>query len=116
MMFRGPYMIKHVQVNEDIALCNADHGYYLVFWDQNIPLGDLYVEKGENISAAELREKKQNAIRPAREWYNSRKANISGEESNHLSVSVVICTRNRSVPLQRCLDSIAHQTKKPLEV
>lgn len=138
-----PYQIEHIQIDkkEHLNLLPiVGKRYYYVFWWKYIPLGHLYIEeKGvDNIHKAVLE-----AMLPALKKYDSNTTVINELQTSYLSnnytqfellvekilskyininipatveVSVVICTRNRSESLRRCLEKINEQTCMPIEI
>lgn len=145
----APYIIQHIQLqkhwdNIDISP-NQESGYYLVFWWENIPLGDLFLEKGEQFSAETLAEKIKRSIEPALGFYATYRnqqvnkinsttnapdtfLNMQAMISNILNnfpgiylpqktnISVIICTRNRCSFLQKTLDAFLQQKCQPAEI
>ncbi|MEJ7766833.1 MAG: glycosyltransferase family A protein, partial [Chitinophagaceae bacterium] len=142
------YIIQHIQLDScqnglALPLIN-ENGYYLVFWWKQVPLGQLYIERGVEPASDLLRNDIYGAIKPAVEAYSSEKeltslgfkeAFLAHEERglfkimnkvllNYLTpsvpasvgISVVICTRNRAVSLQRCLISLMGQKCIPAEI
>jgi glycosyltransferase involved in cell wall biosynthesis len=118
--------------------------YYFSYWWKKIPLGHLFIEQHEPHNAEISRQKIWGAIAPAIQFYqmktgiragdlnlfflqrNYRDFNqnmdrlFSGYTNGKLpgmaDVSVIICTRNRSQDLYRCLHSLFAQTCLPSEV
>ncbi len=112
-----PYIIKHVQLKEldNISVPDTqEKGYYFVFWHNDIPVGDLYLKRFETYSEQELKEKIVQKTQTTLDHYKSKGFLIdkSREYSSEIKVSVVICTRNRSLHLQKCLDSFRNQKKR----
>lgn len=102
-----PYEIIHVQLENgifpDIPVSDV-HGRYIVFWKKNQAVGDCYLEKG---------------IKLNREHLNQVVIPDTIDEPAHFTavdVSIVICTRNRSNDLKKCLESLRHQLCKPAEI
>ncbi|HMI59959.1 MAG TPA: glycosyltransferase family A protein, partial [Puia sp.] len=118
--------------------------YYFSYWWKKIPLGHLFVEQYELQDAKIAQEKIWGAIAPAIQFYQERTGIRAGHinffflERNYrdfnrdmdrlfsgytnrklpemADVSVIICTRNRSRDLHRCLRSLFAQTCLPAEV
>lgn len=119
-------------------------GQYIVFWWKCIAIGELYVKAGVELNDAILRKKIIKAIEPAVDMYmsgkppeaiNFKKAFLNKDHNEFSSgmheifsnfipgmippgadVSVVICTRNRSEYLRKCLESFGNQKCMPLEI
>ena len=119
-------------------------GQYIVLWWRCIAIGEVYVKPGVEINDDILRKKIIRAIEPAVDMYmsgkppeaiNFKKAFLNKDHnefsrgmheifSNFIpgmippsaDVSVVICTRNRSEHLRKCLESFGNQKCMPLEV
>ena len=117
---------------------------YLVFWWKCIPLGDLYLNNSEGLDGVKLRQRIIKQIRPAIEMYTLGRGIsltdffsgfLSGDHerfSQHMDeilsrfipritppsvdVSVIICTRNRSSHLKKCLESLSNQRCQPVEI
>jgi glycosyltransferase involved in cell wall biosynthesis len=138
-----PYQIEHIQVNENEqlnVLPLVGKRYYYVFWWNHIPLGHLYVEeKGiDNFHDAVLE-----AILPTLKKYDTNETFINEVQASYSSnkysefvnlvekilykylninipsrveVSIIICTRNRSESLRKCLEKINQQTCMPSEI
>lgn len=144
-----PYQIQHLQLQAifepDSFLPQSGQSHYCIFWWENIPLGEFFLEWYEQWRAADLRIKILNAIEPALDNYISRLPRIQGNykdaflknnkaaffsiineilqpfvesnTANNLSpATVIICTRNRTADLKRCLESLAAGTVQPAEV
>ena len=119
-------------------------GQYIVLWWRCIAIGELYIRPGVELNDVILRGKIIVAIEPAVDMYmagkppkasNFKRAFVNkrhGEFSAGMTeifsnfiprmtppgadVSVVICTRNRSEQLRKCLESFGNQKCVPLEV
>jgi len=118
-------------------------GYYCIFWWTNIPLGELFIEPKSSISKEGFERMMEKAIQPAIDFYvgqggihdkdgrfspvNDREAfaglmdavsarYISTTLPEVVDVSIVICTRNRSSSLKRCLDMLQNQKSRPYEI
>ena len=141
-----PYIILHLQLqdrNPDIVFTNQkEFGYYYVFWWNQIPLGHLYIEKNEVIRGDDCRKMIISAITPAITFY-LKESNlikqfeelfflndlsyleiaekafspyITTSHPKKASISVIICTRNRSESLKSCLESLHQQVCMPEEI
>lgn len=125
-------------------IVEPDQQYYFSCWWKDIPLGHLFVEQSELSCSAELPHRLWEAIAPAIAFYqkkaqmgagnikslflqknyelfNRNMDRLFGSYTDHLlpemlEVSVIICTRNRSNDLQRCLLSLFQQTCLPAEI
>ncbi len=119
-------------------------GYYCVFWWKQIPLAHLYVERNRIMDRKELMKEILDAIAPAIDDYlrlNGRKTNgykdiflqdefrpfadrmnvifknfTPTSYPSQVNVSLIICTRNRSEYLRRCLDSLQTLIAAPSEI
>ncbi|MGE5944860.1 MAG: glycosyltransferase family 2 protein [Flavobacteriales bacterium] len=140
----NPYIIRHVQLKtQNISVATTlevDKSYYFVFWWLNIPLGHLYVEKGDHI---DFTKKMFEAVVPSLKKYYDDDQHINdiisayknkdflkfslliektlspyllNEIPDNVDISVVICTRNRSESLINTLESLNSQVCKPREI
>lgn len=120
-------------------------GNYCVFWWRHLPLGEIMLEWYDQPDAIELRLKILDAIEPAMDNYISRLAGVQGNYkdaflkkekevfANMLQqvlgpfsetevhgqlplATVIICTRNRTADLERCLKSLYAGRAQPAEV
>jgi len=119
-------------------------GYYCVFWWLDIPLGQLFIEKNQEPTTEELFKNVFSVIHPAIDFYaDSRKIERSDYKKTFfendwrnfnremdkifsaflpqafpqaIDISVVICTRNRSVHLKNCLERLKSQRSLPGEI
>jgi glycosyltransferase involved in cell wall biosynthesis len=117
---------------------------YCVYWWKQVPLAHLYLEKNELAGAAALRSRIASEMEPVIRFYSHRHhmqatGCTAAFEHNDLpafarlmeavfspvtavalppgvDISVVICTRNRSRMLQRCLDALLRQASLPAEI
>jgi glycosyltransferase involved in cell wall biosynthesis len=142
-----PYHITHVPLHagpDMPPLIQQGQGNYLVFWWEQVALGDVYLEAGQVPDEEEYRSVVLKAIGPAVQHYAA-KASISEEnwpawyrqqefrrwaEWMHtlftpyrlvalpprVPVSVVICTRNRAPILRLCLESLRGLACQPEEI
>jgi glycosyltransferase involved in cell wall biosynthesis len=118
--------------------------YYFSYWWKQVPLGHLFVEEHERHDAEVWQQNIWEAIAPAIQFYQKKTGIWAGEidrsflQGNYTvfcqhmdllfagytnrelpgiaDVSVIICTRNRSRDLHRCLQSLFAQTCLPGEV
>ena len=68
------YNIRHIRLNETLLVPLAEEdesGNYLVFWWEEIPLGDLYIKPFEKLSEELLYNKIITAITPSLNYYLS---------------------------------------------
>ena len=139
-----PYQIYHVQLKTQgisvITTLEVDKSYYFVFWWLKIPLGDLYIDKGDDV---DFTKKMFEAIIPTLKKYGNSDHDINDiakaynnkdflnfseliekilspylliEIPEKVDISVVVCTRNRSESLKNCLESLNSQTCMPNEI
>lgn len=129
---------------EETVVIQPGSGYYLSCWWKQIPLGQLFIEHHEEPGITELTQRILQAIEPAVDFYLAKAAltindykglflqkrykafallmeDIFSAYSNmalpcQIDISVIICTRNRSNDLQRCLRSLFTQTYTPREI
>ncbi|MFA1772577.1 glycosyltransferase family 2 protein [Rufibacter glacialis] len=118
-----------------------NQGHYLVFWWHQVALGHLFLEAGTPLKPEEYEQEVMAAVAPALAQY-ARSLNIEGEWRKKVrdekewalwmdnlmaeyttfpipesvEVSVVICTRNRSSQLQRCLEMLQALECTPTEI
>lgn len=129
---------------EENVIIQPGSGYYLSCWWKQVPLGQLFIEHHEKPGIAELTQRILQAIEPAVSFYLAKAGltisdynslflqkrykastllmeDIFSEYSNEaipgqIDISVIICTRNRTKDLQRCLRSLFTQTCTPREI
>lgn len=140
----APYSIKNVYLNEKDSYLSpfpeSGKRYYYVFWWSSIPLGHFYKEEFAN---GDFTKEMMDAIIPALKNYKANTVEIENiiesiKNKDHVTfsqlmhsilspylelnlpdkvdISVVICTRNRSESLKKCLDSINEQICTPREI
>jgi glycosyltransferase involved in cell wall biosynthesis len=125
-------------------LAQNGQGNYLVFWWEQVALGDVYLEAGQAPDRAAYQAIVVQAIAPAvqqyaakvglgednwQAWYNQPdfarwaawmhvifKPYGLGVLPPHVPVSVVICTRNRASMLRLCLESLNSLACQPAEI
>jgi len=131
-------------VNKVSLPFDHESGYYLLFWWNEVPLGHLFLEANQQHSTNELRSEIIKSIEPAVDFYISKLKSVQGNYKdaflkkngslfstimeeifspyqinsfpNKVPVTVIICTRNRSMDLQRCLHSLKAQKSSPEEI
>lgn len=118
-------------------------GYYCLFWWKQIPLGHLFIECNNRPGKDEFRRQLLKEIQPAVEYYIQQTGKKFADYQaafthdrfdfaeilhavfaeftpltlpERVDISVVICTRNRSRSLQRCLDLLMRQKCLPTEI
>lgn len=138
--------ISHKSLSDinDVTFLNRSN--FIVFWRNTIPLGHLWLTLGKKISISEFRSKVVKCITPAMEYYctksgadhESWKIYLQNGEINTLctflnnhvklpelsyfddssdnKVSVIVCTRNRSVSLKGCINSILESSDPNFEL
>jgi glycosyltransferase involved in cell wall biosynthesis len=142
-----PYIILHVQLEgtgERLLLPLLESSaYYCIFWWEQIPLGQLFIEPGANITGEHLENEVATAIQPALDYYVSQTGFTSQDNipsffaqrrafaemmdkvsasynppalNDVVDVSIVVCTRNRSKYLKRCLEVLQKQQCRPHEI
>lgn len=143
-MLNKSYITYHVQLAEldTIFVSNPEIGkrYYYIFWWRKIPLGHLYIEEGVGV---DFTNEMLDAIIPTLADYNANKQQLNNivqayktkdflkfssviedilssylfmDITAEVDISVVICTRNRSESLKKCLDSLSMQICRPREI
>lgn len=142
-----PYHITQVPLQAGPGvppLAQHGQGNYLVFWWEQVALGDVYLEAGEMPDQAAYQAIVLKAIAPAVQQYAA-KAGMSEEKWQawyspaefarwvawmqrvfapyqvvalppRVPVSVVICTRNRASILRLCLESLRSLACQPEEI
>jgi glycosyltransferase involved in cell wall biosynthesis len=130
-----PYNIVHINLAKHPGmpqLNTGKQGNYLVFWWNEIALGDLYIVPGITFTESEYYNKLIKSIKASVEYYstkNNTETNwqqwISDNDFKEWSiwmntifsepivpekteVTVIICTRNRAVQLYNCLTALQH--------
>ncbi len=141
-----PYQIVHLHLEDLIysnIIPELDAGaFYFVCWWKQIPLGHFYFTIEEKLIPNDFKKKIIEAVSPTINFYLSNDPNKSEyaqtlidltpefaaklklrfsvyELENipeSVNVTVVICTRNRSENLNRCLKSLARQLCKSQEI
>jgi glycosyltransferase involved in cell wall biosynthesis len=147
MAFLPPYTCMHVDLaSQAVVLPPAPvgQGYYVVFWWQEIALGDLYLTSDKAFTETAYRAAWLSAITPAVQYYASQ--HPVGQEPwatwlteqdferwaawmatimlgwqpatlpPQVPVSVVICTRERAAQLRRCLHMLHGLVCVPAEI
>jgi len=111
-----PYKIIHLDISKEVSFvppCDTS-GLYFIFWWNEIPVGDWYVQKGDrydrSIFENEVTNRRRNAMQTGQQ------TGYAGKEGQRLTVSVVICTRNRTNDLERCLGALQQQVCPPAEI
>ena len=139
-----PYAIHHIYLDkmQDITFEKKVNSY-LVFWWRSIPLGHLFIDTGTQLIETFFKAEILKIISNTIDEYNSDKnlsekyklafakneratfhaimnaifsPVISHKKLFKVPVSVVICTRNRSYFLQKCIDSLLDQHCLPQEI
>lgn len=139
-----PYTIKHLQLEmltvEGLPL-SPETGHYLVFWWKDYPLGDLYLSPGTNKSSEELLAEIIKRIQPTLYQYIDRDCEpvlqrlpscnsitdlqyrlrqiFTHSGNNHsgaVELSVIVCTRNRSQFIGKCIESLLSLQVQPKEI
>lgn len=141
-----PYHISHINLHQQLGMPSLDTsqaGHYLVFWWKEIPLGHLFIKPQEKLDEREYYQKLNIAIRPALQQYTKDMAAATPGEQwllnkqnwewtswmesvfsplipqalpARVSVSIIICTRNRATYLKRCLELLKSLQCLPQEV
>ena len=132
------------RLQHDQIIIDPELKYYCCFWWKEIPLGHLFIEKGMLTDTDRLQQKIWEAISPAIDHYVSKPVATEIDyrrlflEKKHKTfslamesllsdhrddvfnedtdITVIICTRNRSNDLQRCLFSLQEQICPPKEI
>ncbi len=138
------YQIHHLQLQDLIDTATlpvlTGQAHYCVFWWKDIALGELYIESGQAFTHPEFMQRAIDSIHPALEAYAARAGEplgkvqvddlrtlsstlsricdpfVPAEFPQAVDISVVICTRNRSQQLQKCLESLMKQASSPAEI
>ncbi len=133
-----PYTIRHISLD----VPNWEHEWniqapaYFVFWWSGIPLGEWYRDTNE--SAVPVREQVTQIIAPAVQFYAGAHESAGTWKDEFLSgrttslqtifhpylpvaegvlpVSIIICTRDRPVYIQKCLSSLTVLTPRAEEI
>ncbi|MCC5928145.1 MAG: glycosyltransferase [Cyclobacteriaceae bacterium] len=129
-----PYHIVHTDLSESSEIPSEGLQYspvYQVFWWKNIAIGDLFIEENTNLSSVgEHGRLVMKAIQPFLDFIQRDTQNRENwrnildfyytaqkiKDERLPTVSVVICTRNRTEALKKCLLSLREQTMKAHEV
>lgn len=142
------YHITHINVSVQplYPVINKEKGNYLVFWWNEIPLGDLFLEQNKSLTEDAYLLQLIAAIQPTIEFYHKKNSSatltdpwqkwikegrfdlISSFMDNvfanytaknypiKVPVSVVICTRNRADQLHTCLTLLQQLVCQPEEI
>lgn len=117
-----PFKITHIDITENVpaAPARTPHGWYLVFWWNDLPVGDWYIQANEHISRTSFEngvmEKTEKTIAHYSTLYKKNGRVPSLSRGSTADVSVVICTRNRTADLEKCLQSLRAQWCSPAEI
>jgi glycosyltransferase involved in cell wall biosynthesis len=143
-----PYQIRHLQLSmplkEMAKELLSDRPQYLVFWWEDIGLGDAYLEPGRELSQSEFVRLATNAIAPAIGHYMAQSRYTgpewkqifergngkdfgellhkiipykpTGTNVDILPISIIVCTYNRPDSLKKCLGSLAEMCSRPAEI
>lgn len=141
-----PFNIIHIDLSKQklfIPPATNNKGNYIVLWWKEIALGDFYIEPNEQLSEEEYRNRMATAILPIINSY-TRKTNVDidwnefllvnkiqdwaikmepifsfeymKEKPERVPVSVIICTRNRSSYLYKCISELRKAACLPQEI
>jgi glycosyltransferase involved in cell wall biosynthesis len=107
-------------------------GYYVVVWWKTTPLGDFYINAGEQLKAEHFDQRLVHTVRPTLNHYTKTdngqvkkipdviricEAILKPEPLPLIcDASIVICTRDRAESLKKCLKSIQDLRCKPSEI
>jgi GT2 family glycosyltransferase len=147
MKIHPPYHIKHIRLQDDPAPIYSDPsqtGSYLIFWWNDIALGDLYLEPNKKLSKKEYYRLMRHAILPALRFYATEQQHLLPDwqellpDDNYktwittlealflnytcaivaesVPVSVIICTHNRVSQLHQCLTNLSKLACKAAEI
>ncbi len=144
----SPYITQNIRLQDISTRVEFPHikeaGYYCIFWWKDIPLGQLFIEKNQELAQKELNQKVFHAIEQTIEFYivqqklvrsDYKKAYFNNNQElfkeemdriffsllpdslpDTVDVSIVICTRNRSIHLLNCLERLKSQRCFPREI
>jgi len=148
MNINFPFEIKHINLSNQPVIPNLDinnKGNYILYWWNDIPLGDIYINPNEDINYNSFSIQLCAALKLSLEHYSTR-ANASMPENwqqwiiekqidkfriwmkellsavsienipNSVPVSVIICTRNRPDQLFQCLTLLQNLACLPEEI
>lgn len=107
-----PYIIHHLQVGEIKDKILPGGRYYLVIWQEKLPLGHYWLEAGGEVIV--LKEYELDIMKSIRSVFTYYRQNppVTRGEGVRLTrgvaggLSVVICTRNRPEDLERCIRAL----------
>lgn len=99
-----PYTIHHIQVEDLDGLTLPDGRHYLVIWKGTRPVGHYWIDGALSAHLRGIRE----AIAPALAYEAGAGA--------PLSLSIVICTRNRPRDLRRSIEALLDSRDKDFEL
>jgi GT2 family glycosyltransferase len=135
MNLSKPFKVVHIDLSETLpnlaALPEKYQGIYAVFWWQGIPLGHKEIDAELlPILAHEIATIAAQTITPtvANQLFKSNSQGLlelqkplgtlkqQFEKPAHPSVSVIICTRNRSEQLAKCLAALQNLSTPPQEI
>jgi GT2 family glycosyltransferase len=145
MSLFAPFAIHHLQLPEAALFTPPRQNAYLVFWWQNVPLGNLWIEgKTLGLSPAEFRTEVANAVAPALHYYLPQSGSDSDWQASFSNghaepllqllqtapllqtfsnphaisqrISVVICTRNRTPALKNCIEALLASSDTDFEL
>lgn len=140
------YVIHHVHLNRSTHfpdLPDGSHGNYIVFWWDAVALGHLYTEPHQQFSRQAFTACVPEAIEATvqvyaeraqvhqagwqelmmldysgwQQWMHTVFSPFQGKnQMKCVPVTVVICTRNRTAHLRKCLEAIKNQPCMPQEI
>ncbi|HYC28790.1 MAG TPA: glycosyltransferase family A protein, partial [Chitinophagaceae bacterium] len=106
---------------------------YVIIWWKEIPIGELFIEQGRTFASKEYYYLVIDAISATVDQYATKQGLNPGEYNLHalhnifaaytdlalpasVDVSVIICTRDRALYVQRCLESLSKIACAPKEI
>lgn len=130
-----PYNIIHINLakNQNVPVLNTEiRGHYLVFWWNQVALGDLYLEPDKSVTEKEYYKKLTTSICNSVEYYSKKHNSVERKWQqwflnyefdkwstwmntifiqpldipHKVPVSLIICTRNRAQHLRHCLAAL----------
>ena len=138
-----PYIIHHLQLDSIQHFDPSNENQYIVIWFEKIPLGHVWLEYNKSSQRKTFLSYIQKGIYSSVEYYMNFSANtewknfltendfirlsaalkkavhqfkIKLNQNNTEKISVVICTRNRSQALQKCLQSLTKINDENFEI
>ena len=107
----APIKIVHIDLDQHIGSNSTPvtGDLFVVFWTNQVPVGHVFTPAEQESSVQELAQ-----LSVAPEAIQAARQRVTNGDT--VSVSVVICTRDRPDELERCLAAFSKQTRSPEQI